>query len=46
MITENVQNLFSFIDFLHSKIEYLLSKQNIVDEFLEIKEIIIGISSN
>ena len=38
MITENVQNLFSFIDFLHSKIEYLLSKQNIVDEFLEIKE--------
>lgn len=38
MITENVKNLFSFIDFLHSNIDFLLSKQPMIDELLEIKE--------
>ncbi|ASW72981.1 hypothetical protein IQ37_09790 [Chryseobacterium piperi] len=32
MITENVINLFSFIDFLHSNTAYLLSKQGLIDE--------------
>ena len=32
MITENVQNLFDFINFLHSNKDYLLSKQNLIDE--------------
>ncbi|MEG2078524.1 hypothetical protein [Chryseobacterium sp.] len=32
MITENVKNLFSFIDYLHSNKAYLLSKQDLIDE--------------
>lgn len=37
MITEKVQNLFDFIDWLHSKTEYLLSQQHLVDELNEIR---------
>ncbi|SEH39966.1 hypothetical protein [Epilithonimonas hominis] len=36
MITENVQNLFDFINFLHSNKDYLLSKQNLIDETNEL----------
>lgn len=36
MITESVKNLFSFIDFLHGKTEYFLSKQNLVENVLEL----------
>ncbi|MFZ1785361.1 MAG: hypothetical protein WAU23_09145 [Ferruginibacter sp.] len=32
MITNKVQNLFDFIDYLHSQIEYLLSKKVLIDE--------------
>lgn len=38
MITENIKNLFSFIDYLHSSIPYLLSKQNLIDETNELLE--------
>jgi len=37
MITEKVQNLFDFIDWLHSKVDYLLSQQHLVDELNEIR---------
>lgn len=37
MITEKVQNLFDFIDWLHSKVDYLLSQQYLVDEINEIR---------
>lgn len=33
MITKPVQNLFDFIDWLHSKIDYFLSQQHLVNEF-------------
>jgi len=32
MITENVKNLFSFIDYLNSNKAYLLSKEDLIDE--------------
>ncbi|QWT86123.1 hypothetical protein KBP46_22290 [Chryseobacterium sp. PCH239] len=38
MLTENVRNLFKFIDFLHSKIDYLLSKQNLINKTNELLE--------
>lgn len=38
MITEKVQNLFFFIDYLHSNIEYYESKQSLIDEVFELKE--------
>lgn len=37
MITERVQNLFDFIDWLHSQTEYFLSQQQLVDELNEIR---------
>lgn len=37
MITEKVQNLFDFIDWLHSKADYLLSQQHLVDEVDDIR---------
>jgi len=37
MITEKVQNLFDFIDWLHSKVDYFLSQQYLVDEINEIR---------
>lgn len=37
MITEKVQNLFDFIDWLHSKVDYLLNQQQLVDELNEIR---------
>jgi len=33
MITKAVEDLFSFIDFLHLQKDYLLRKQNLIDEF-------------
>ncbi|WP_313100556.1 hypothetical protein [Epilithonimonas sp.] len=36
MITENVKNLFSFIDYLHSKKTYLLSKKGLIDDIDEL----------
>jgi hypothetical protein len=38
MITEKVQNLFDFINFLHSKTDYFLSKQPLVDKVLALNE--------
>lgn len=37
MITAKVQNLFDFIDWLHSKVDYLLSQQFLVDEIDDIR---------
>lgn len=37
MITEKVQNLFDFIDWLHSEADYLLSQQHLVDEVDDIR---------
>ncbi|MCT3777164.1 hypothetical protein HZQ64_09080 [Elizabethkingia anophelis] len=38
MIKENVKNLFEFIDYLHSNITYLLSKQNLINKTNELLE--------
>jgi len=38
MITERVQNLFDFIDFLHSQVGYLLSKQPLIDKVSELEK--------
>ena len=37
MITKPVQNLFDFIDWLHSKIDYFLSQQYLVDDVNDIR---------
>ena len=36
MIKDSVKNLFDFIDFLHSKTTYFVSKQNLIDKVMEL----------
>ena len=38
MLTKNVKNLFDFIKYLHSQIEYLLSKNLLIEEVNDLLE--------